>query len=1104
MAIDPHAEIPRLRTALRDLVALSTIPAAWVGREPPAVAAGLADVLVGSLHLDFAFVRLCDPDGGAAVEVTRGNAWKAFPEWLQRHLAAVGQCSRKEIIPDVGGGMERCRGLLIPIGVNAEGGLVAVACDRTDFPTETDQLLLSVAANHAATAFQSARLIHERRRAEEELRQARDELEMKVAERTAELRRSEAYSAEAQRLSHTGSFGWKVSSGEIYWSEETFRIFQYDLTTKPTIELVLQRVHPKDAAFVKQTIERASQDGKDFDFEYRLLMPDGSVTYVHVVAHALSDESGNLEYVGSAMDITAERRAEDELRKSEEKYRDLVDLSPDAIYVVDKEGKFISANPAGLELLRCTAQDVAGMPVVETYLPEERAVYRARLEQLNAGTCLRFERIFVHKDGTQVPVEVLTSAMRHGYSQVVVRDISERKRAETNLRRSEAYLAEAQKLSRTGSWAGTADLLKSTYWSAEMFRIMGLPRRDNPPTTEEMSKHIAPEAWAGILELFETARRKKTTCDGEFPMVLPDGSNRVIRIVGHPVLDAAGDIVEFVGTTIDITEQRQARAALEKALAEIKKSEDRLRVIVDTIPALAWSTLPDGSAEFLNQRWLDYTGLSAQEAQGWGWTVAIHPEDSTKLVETWRAILASGTPGELEARMRRFDGEYRWFLFRAVPLRDDLGNIVKWYGTNTDIEHRKQAEEIRTAQARQAGVRADVSAALSKPVDSGEILRGCAEAIVRHLDAAFARIWTLNKEKNMLELQASAGMYTHLDGPHSRTQVGELKIGLIAEEKKPHLTNDVVNDPRVSDKAWAQNQGMVSFAGYPLIVQDRVVGVMAMFARQRLSAATLDTLASVADSIAQGIERKRTEEALRKAQGELAHVTRVMTMGELTASIAHEVNQPLTAVIANANASLRWLAAATPNLDEARDAVSRILRDGNRAGEVIARIRALIQKTDTEKVRLDINQTVQEVVILIQNEAGRKGVALRMDLAADVPPVLGDRVQLQQVILNLAMNGVEAMASVADRPRELLIRSRQHESDKVLVAVQDRGIGIDSQNLEKIFDTFFTTKSQGMGMGLAISRSIVENHGGQLWARPNDGPGVTFEFALPIEIAGAT
>jgi len=227
-------------------------------------------------------------------------------------------------------------------------------------------------------------------------------------------------------------------------------------------------------------------------------------------------------------------------------------------------------------------------------------------------------------------------------------------------------------------------------------------------------------------------------------------------------------------------------------------------------------------------------------------------------------------------------------------------------------------------------------------------------------------------------------------------------------------------------------------------------------------------------------------------------------LGEMTASIAHEVNQPLTAVIANANASLRWLAAATPNLDEARHAVSRIVRDGNRAGEVIARIRALVQKTDTEKVRLDINQTIQEVVLLMQNEAVRKGVAIRMDLATNVPPVLGDRIQLQQVILNLVMNGIEAMDTVTDRPREMVIRSSAQESDKVLVAVQDSGIGIGSQNLDKIFDTFYTTKLQGMGMGLAISRSIVENHGGRLWAVPNDGPGATFQFTLDVGIKEET
>jgi signal transduction histidine kinase len=221
-----------------------------------------------------------------------------------------------------------------------------------------------------------------------------------------------------------------------------------------------------------------------------------------------------------------------------------------------------------------------------------------------------------------------------------------------------------------------------------------------------------------------------------------------------------------------------------------------------------------------------------------------------------------------------------------------------------------------------------------------------------------------------------------------------------------------------------------------------------------------------------------------------------MTLGELTASIAHEVNQPLSGVVLNGNACLRWLGGDSPNLDEAREAARRIIRDGNRATDVIARIRALVRKTDEEKERLDINHAIQEVAALADGEVRKNRVALRMDLAADVPPVLGDRVQLQQVILNLVMNGVEAMALVADRPRELVIRSRQHESDKVLVAVQDSGIGIDGQNLEKIFNAFYTTKSQGMGMGLAISRSIVENHNGRLWAVPNDGPGATFQFTL--------
>jgi C4-dicarboxylate-specific signal transduction histidine kinase len=243
-------------------------------------------------------------------------------------------------------------------------------------------------------------------------------------------------------------------------------------------------------------------------------------------------------------------------------------------------------------------------------------------------------------------------------------------------------------------------------------------------------------------------------------------------------------------------------------------------------------------------------------------------------------------------------------------------------------------------------------------------------------------------------------------------------------------------------------------------------------------------------------EQRRAEETLRRSQAELAHVTRVMTMGEFATSVAHEINQPLSAIVTNGSACLRWLAGDSPNLEEARDAARRIVRDGERAGDVLTRIRAFLKKSDTQKTRLDINQIIQEVVALTEDEADGRGVALRLELADGVPPVFGDRVQLQQVILNLVVNGVEAMTSVTDRPRELFISSGQHESDKVLVSVRDSGVGIGQRGVERIFDAFYTTKPKGMGMGLAISRSIVEDHGGRLWASSNNGFGATFQFTL--------
>jgi C4-dicarboxylate-specific signal transduction histidine kinase len=257
-------------------------------------------------------------------------------------------------------------------------------------------------------------------------------------------------------------------------------------------------------------------------------------------------------------------------------------------------------------------------------------------------------------------------------------------------------------------------------------------------------------------------------------------------------------------------------------------------------------------------------------------------------------------------------------------------------------------------------------------------------------------------------------------------------------------------------------------------------------------------------SVASLFERQRAEEALRQAQAELAHVTRVTTLGELMASIAHEVNRPLAAVVTNAQACLRWLARETPRLDEARAAVERIVRDSNRASEVIQQIRALAKKTEPQMVALDINDVIREAISLEQREMLSQRVSLRTELASALPPVLGDRVQLQQVVINLVMNALDAMAPVTDRPRDMLIRSQQDDANEVLVAVRDSGMGIDPDNADRLFNAFFTTKPTGLGMGLSITRSIIVAHGGRLWASPNADHGATFQFSLPSNSQGVS
>ncbi len=493
------------------------------------------------------------------------------------------------------------------------------------------------------------------------------------------LQQSEAYLSEAQRLSHTGSFGWRVSTGDMIWSEETFRIFQCDRTTNPTVEVVLQRVHPEDAALVKQTIERASHDGKDFDHEYRLVMPDRSVKYVHVVAHSLSDESGGIEFFGAVMDTTESHRVEEALR------------------------------------------------------------------------------------------------------------------------RSESYLAEAQRLTHTGSWAWQVAGSVALHLSEEWYRLYGFDPEKSPPTREERVQRVHPEDRAKWQGAVDRAIAETSGFEMEFRILLPDGTVKYIHTVGHPVLNASGDLVEFVGSSTDITERKRAEEALE---------------------------------------------------------------------------------------------------------------------------------------------------------------------------------------------------------------------------------------------------------------------------------------------------------ALRQAQADLAHVNRVTTMGELTASLAHEVNQPIAAAVTNANTCLRWLTRDHPDLEEAREAAMRIVKDGTRAAEIISRIRLLFKKGTPDWELVDINEVIREMIVLLRGEATRYNIAVQTDLAADLCQAMGDRVQLQQVMMNLIMNSIDAMKEVEGK-REVAIKSERAEDRHLLVSVSDTGVGLPLQEVSQIFNAFFTTKPDGTGMGLSISRSIVESHGGRLWATSNSGRGATFHLTLP-------
>jgi PAS domain S-box-containing protein len=399
---------------------------------------------------------------------------------------------------------------------------------------------------------------------------------------------------------------------------------------------------------------------------------------------------------------------------------------------------------------------------------------------------------------------------------------------------------------------------------------------------------------------------------------------RWVDVRALPMRDANGAISMWYGSLIDIHDRKTAQES-------IAASENRLQLIIDTIPGMVWSALADGGGDFANRHFRSYLGLSKDEARNWGWATAVHPEDLPDLTEAWRGMAERVEAGEVEARLRRYDGEYRWFLCRCNPLVDAAGD-VKWFGINVDIHD------------------------------------------------------------------------------------------------------------------W-----------------------------------------------------KRAQDELREAQAELSHMTRVMGMGQLTAAIAHELAQPLFGIMTNASAGMEMLNMTPPNVEAARETVRRTIRDANRASDVTERLRALYGKRDPVVEVVDLNAIAQEVIGFAHGDLRKNGVTLRTSFAADLPVVMGDRIQLQQVIFNFIKNSTEAMNGVVGRSKDLEISTMRDEASHVRLAVRDTGVGFDQGSSEKLFSPFFTTKANGMGVGLSVSRAIVESHSGRLWAERNTAHGATFAFSIPAD-----
>jgi PAS domain S-box-containing protein len=844
-----------------------------------------------------------------------------------------------------------------------------------------------------------------------------------------------------------------------------------------------EAIHPDDRADVERVLAHSRETGTAYQHVYRVVHPDGTERVIEGRGYPVRDERGRIyRWAGVSADITELHRLQDAHRESEERFQGIFDQSPVGIGMANLEGRVVEVNPALESLLGYTAEELKGGSFLDLSLPEDLDGYRELVDRVWAGEDVGpIDRRYLRKDGKVVWGRLSLGLMRDAEGRPrntigMVQDITERRAVEQALATSEALLRQLTDNIDQVFWLRDNASEAIHYLSPAFESIWGRPREPLYGAARGWMEAVLPEDVPAIQEALREAAEKEQPYQVTYRIRRPDGTERTIQARGFPVRDADGTVYRWAGVAADVSELLRLQDAL-------KESEERLRQVTETIREVFWVGLPDtGGVLYVSAAYETLWGRSRQSLyeNPRSWLDALHPDDRRRMAGT----LARQLEGESEETFRiiRPDGEVRWIRNRSYPVRDAEGKVYRVVGSATDITDEKNAEISLREQEERTRLILDSAAEGIYGVDLDGHCTFANAASLRLLGYLSADDLL---GRDMHEATQGAHEHAHAHGAHAQeahaahaaagpTPVCELREA-IRQGRRYHNPDSYVLRADGSPLA-------VDLWAYPVHRGDKLVGGVVTF---------VDVS-----------ERRRAEEERRRYQEELAHVARLSTLGEMTAGLAHELNQPLAAIANYAHGSisrLRQNGGADPGLLES---LEQIAAQAARSGAIIRHLREFAGKGPGRRSLEDINALVASAARLIESEAREGKVSLHLDLAPGLPGVPVDRIQVDQVLINLMKNAVEALRE-SGGPRHLTLRTGRGADGGVEVIVADNGPGIPPACLDRLFHPFFTTKPDGLGLGLAISRSIIEAHGGSLGTVTHPGPGAAFRFTVPAEAAHA-